>query len=93
MASASYDSSGSGRLLPQSLDSERSVLGSMFRSNDVIGDVVQILNVDNFYSDAHQKIYKAMLVLYESGKPVDLVVLTEALKQANQIDDVGGYGA
>lgn len=55
MASASYDTSGSGRLLPQSLDSERSVLGSMFRSNDVIGDVVQILNVDNFYSDAHQK--------------------------------------
>jgi len=93
MASASYESSGSGRLLPQSLDSERSVLGSMFRSNDVIGDVVQILNVDNFYSDAHQKIYKAMLVLYEAGKPVDLVVLTEALKQANQIDDVGGYGA
>jgi replicative DNA helicase len=65
----------------------------MFRSNDVIGDVVQILNVDNFYSDAHQKIYKAMIVLYEAGKPVDLVVLTEALKQANQIDDVGGYGA
>ena len=93
MASASYDSSGSGRLLPQSLDSERSVLGSMFRSNDVIGDVVQILNVDNFYSDAHQKIYKAMIVLYEAGKPVDLVVLTEALKLANQIDDVGGYGA
>lgn len=93
MASASYETSGSGRLLPQSLDSERSVLGSMFRSNDVIGDVVQILNVDNFYSDAHQKIYKAMIVLYESGKPVDLVVLTEALKLANQIDDVGGYGA
>ena len=93
MASASYESSGSGRLLPQSLDSERSVLGCMFRSNDVIGDVVQILNVDNFYSDAHQKIYKAMIVLYEAGKPVDLVVLTEALKQANQIDDVGGYGA
>lgn len=93
MASASYESSGSGRLLPQSLDSERSVLGSMFRSNDVIGDVVQILTVDNFYSDAHQKIYKAMLVLYEAGKPVDIVVLTEALKQANQIDDVGGYGA
>jgi len=93
MASASYESSGSGRLLPQSLDSERSVLGSMFRSNDVIGDVVQILNVDNFYSDAHQKIYKAMIVLYEAGKPVDLVVLTEALKLANQIDDVGGYGA
>ena len=93
MASASYESSGSGRLLPQSLDSERSVLGSMFRSNDVIVDVVQILNVDNFYSDAHQKIYKAMIVLYEAGKPVDLVVLTEALKLANQIDDVGGYGA
>jgi replicative DNA helicase len=34
-----------------------------------------------------------MIVLYEAGKPVDLVVLTEALKQANQIDDVGGYGA
>jgi len=40
-----------------------------------------------------KKIYKAMIVLYEAGKPVDLVVLTEALKLANQIDDVGGYGA
>jgi len=82
-----------GRLLPQSLESERSVLGSMFRSNEVIGDVVQIINPDNFYSDAHQKIFKMMITLYEAGKPVDMVVLAEALKLANQIEDVGGYGA
>jgi replicative DNA helicase len=78
--------------LPQSREAERSVLGSMLRDNPVIGDVVQILHVESFYADAHQKIFKAIRDLYDRGHPVDLVVLAEDLKQRGQIDDVGGYG-
>src|SRR5205814_10482083 len=85
------DPTGSERLPPQNQDAERSVLGSMLRDNGVIGDVVQILRVENFYSDAHQKIYQAITDLYQKGHPADLVVLTEQLKERQHIEDIGGY--
>ena len=57
------------RLPPHDRDAERSVLGSMLRDNSVIGDVLQILRADNFYSDAHQKIFNAVVSLYDRGHP------------------------
>jgi replicative DNA helicase len=83
---------GEDRLPPQSRDAERSVLGSMLRDNGVIGDVLQIVREENFYYDAHQKIFKGIIVLYDRGHPVDLVMLAELLKEQKQIEDVGGYG-
>lgn len=80
------------RLPPQSRDAERSVLGSMLRDNTVIGDVFQIIQVDNFYTDAHQKICDAIRVIYDRGKPVDMVLLADYLKEQKQIEDIGGYG-
>jgi replicative DNA helicase len=82
---------GSDRLPPQSKDAERAVLGSMLRDNGVIGDVVQIIRDDNFYLDAHQKIFRAIRVIYDQGHPIDLVTLAEHLKEQKQIEDVGGY--
>jgi replicative DNA helicase len=79
------------RLPPHSPDAERSVLGSMLRDNGVIGDVIQIIRVENFYADAHQKIFQAMVGLYDKGHPVDLVVLSEVLKEQKHIEDIGGY--
>ena len=79
------------RLPPCSPEAERSVLGSMLRDNGVIGDVLQIVRVENFYSDAHQKIYQAVVSLYDKGHPVDLVVLVDKLKELKQIEDIGGY--
>src|SRR6516165_9688342 len=83
---------GPDRLPPQSREAERSVLGSMLRDNLIIGDVVLIVRADSFYSDAHQKIFAAILSLYEKNFPVDLVVLAEELKQRGQIKDIGDYG-
>ncbi|HEV3259105.1 MAG TPA: replicative DNA helicase [Gemmataceae bacterium] len=82
---------GVERLPPQSREAERCVLGSMLRDNGVIGDVLQILRKDNFYADAHQKIYQAVVTLYDRGHPVDLVMLAELLKEQKQIEDIGGY--
>src|SRR5438105_15827244 len=81
------------RLPPQSPEAERSVLGSMLRDNEVIGDVILILGrPEYFYADAHRKIHQAIISLYEKGHPVDVVVLAEELKQRGQIEDIGGYG-
>jgi replicative DNA helicase len=87
------DKEAPDRLPPQNVEAERSVLGSLLRDNSVIGDVVQIVRADNFYSDAHQKIFAAIIGLYDTGKPVDLVVLAEELRQRGHLDDVGGYAA
>jgi replicative DNA helicase len=63
----------------------------MLRDNQVISDVVMIIRAENFYSDAHQKIFQAIQAVYDKGQPVDLVVLAEDLKQRGQLEDVGGY--
>src|ERR1700746_1926476 len=88
----SSDQGGTERLPPQSREAERSVLGSMLRDNGVIGDVLQIIRGDNFYLDAHQKIFQAIISLYDRGHPVDLVTLSTLLHDQKQIEDVGGYG-
>src|SRR5215468_1188795 len=82
---------GSERLPPQSRDAERCVLGSMLRENAVIGDVVQMIREDHFYTDAHQKIYRGIITLRDRGQPVDLVILAEWLREQNLIEDIGGY--
>src|SRR5436305_11638385 len=64
----------------------------MLRDNGVIGDVLQILRVENFYADAHQKIFQAISAIYDRGHPIDLVILSDYLKEQKQIDDVGSYG-
>src|SRR5438128_6617461 len=85
------DGNGMERLPPQSREAERSVLGSILRENAVMGDVLQIIRTENFYSDAHQKIFAACILLYEKGHPIDLVTLAELLKQQKNVEDVGGY--
>ena len=82
---------GGDRLPPQSREAERCVLGSMLRDNGVIGDVLQIVRGENFYADAHQKTFNAIVKLYDRGHPVDLVMLAELLKEQKHIEDIGGY--
>jgi len=80
------------RLPPQSREAERSVLGSMLRENGVIGDVFQIITKpDAFYADAHQKLFQAIIDLYEKGHPVDTVTLADRLLELKHLEDVGSY--
>ncbi|MEZ6142504.1 MAG: replicative DNA helicase [Zavarzinella sp.] len=78
------------RLPPQNLEAERSVLGSMLRDNLVINDVLPILRHDNFYTDAHQKIFQVVSDVYSDGHPVDLVILAHHLRERKFIEDIGG---
>ena len=78
------------KLPPQSIESEQSVLGSILIDNDVIHKVVEILSPQDFYKETHQKIYEAMLSLYERGEPLDLITLSDELKKNKVLDKVGG---
>ena len=76
---------------PVSQMAERCVLGAMIRDNRCIDDVLLCVRRDDFYYDAHQKVFAAIAELGSVGKPVDLVILAEKLRADGLLDDVGGY--
>ena len=78
------------RVPPQSVPAEMAVLGSILLDNEAVGKVVEMLDTGAFYKSAHRKIYTAILGLYETNEPVDLITLSEALKRQGVLDDVGG---
>lgn len=80
-----------GSLPPQDRQAERSVLGGCLRWNAAIDDAVQHIGVNDFYVDAHRKIFEAMLYLHNAGKPADSVTVADLLHQRKQIDDAGSY--
>jgi len=65
--------------LPRSEDSERAVLGSIFLDGNVINEAIETIIPEYFYSEKNQTIFNAILALAKDRKPIDLIVLTEAL--------------
>jgi replicative DNA helicase len=78
------------KLPPQNLEAEQAVLGAVLIENDAINKIVDILSPDDFYKETHRKIYSAMLGMFESSEPIDLVTLTNALRGAKSLENVGG---
>jgi replicative DNA helicase len=78
------------RIPPHSIEAEQSVLGSMLLDREAVSAAGEVLQPEDFYSDAHREIYEAMLSLYDAGKPVDLVTLVDELDQRGTMDGVGG---
>lgn len=78
------------KLPPQNVEAEQSILGGILIENDAINKVTEILIPDDFYRDAHRKIYNALINLTERDEPADLVTLTNELRKLNQLDAIGG---
>ncbi len=78
------------RIPPQALEAEKSVLGSMLLEQDAISRVLEILDESRFYKDAHRRIFRAVVGLYERNEGVDLITLTEELRKRGELEGVGG---
>ncbi len=79
------------RLPPQSLEAEKGILGSIFLDNHFIDEVADVLAADQFYLDSHQRIYKAILRLHESGvHGFDPITVRESLEKNNELREAGG---
>ncbi|MGQ9525610.1 MAG: replicative DNA helicase [Armatimonadota bacterium] len=78
------------RVPPQNIEAEQSTLGSMMLDKMAVERVIEILRPEDFYREAHQRIYSAMWHLAERGEPVDLVTLTDELRARGQLEAVGG---
>jgi replicative DNA helicase len=78
------------RVPPQNVDAEKSVLGSMLIDEEAIGLAIEILDETWFYEQVHRKIYHAIVDLYKAHQNVDLITLSDKLKNDGILDDVGG---
>ena len=85
-----HDQSIVEQVPPQSIEAEMSTLGSMLIDRDAIAKVIDMLEPDDFYKEAHRAIYMAICDLFEKGEPADLVTVTEALREQDKLDRVGG---
>ncbi len=78
------------RTPPNNIEAEQSVLGSILLDNEVYANLEGMLAADHFYKEGHRKIFRAFERLFRSSEPMDLVTVTEELRQANDLDTVGG---
>ncbi len=86
----SNEDSANLKIPPQNLEAEQSVLGSVLLEPEALSRVLEVMTGDDFYREAHRKIFSSMLDLYRKGTPVDLITLTEILQNKGQLDEIGG---
>ncbi|MEK6239597.1 MAG: replicative DNA helicase, partial [Planctomycetales bacterium] len=78
------------RLPPQSLEAEQGVLGSILLNSEVCDEVVLVLDADDFYADAHRRLFRHLKEMNDEGLRIDSTLLHERLKKAEELDAVGG---
>ncbi len=78
------------KLPPQSLEAERSVLGAVLLEGEAILKALELLEEEDFYREAHRKIFSAMVELFERQEAIDLVTVAEELQRRGQLEAVGG---
>jgi replicative DNA helicase len=78
------------KLLPQNIEAECGVLGSIIIDPEAIVQVSDFLHADDFYRDAHHTIYEVILQLYEEHEPADFITICDELERRNKLEEVGG---
>lgn len=82
--------SSSGRIPPQDIEAEKSLLGALLLSDSAFPNVLEILKAEDFYDPRHIDIFRGMTSLYEHHKPIDLVSLSSELKNQKTLKNIGG---
>ena len=78
------------RLPPQNVEAEQSVLGSLLIDPDAIIKVASFLRPEDFYREAHEIVYRAILTLHDRRQPADFVTLVDELTRQEQLEAIGG---
>ncbi len=78
------------RMMPHNIEAEQAVLGCNLIDNDIAVDVMAKLKTEDFYTQAHQTIFDAMLNIYKNNSPIDFVTMTDELEKQGVMEAVGG---
>ncbi len=81
---------GGVRLPPQDLDAEKALLGSIMLSPEVFHDINEFIQKDSFYAEKHKIIFEAMESLFSHREPIDLVSVSNKLKDKKSFESIGG---
>ncbi len=79
-----------GKIPPQAVDLEEAVLGAIMLEKDALTAVIDILQPEVFYKEAHKTIYSAIFALFGRSEPVDILTVTNELKSRGELELVGG---
>lgn len=79
-----------GKMPPQALEMEEAVLGALMIEKDALTNVIEILQPNSFYREANQRVYKAILTLFAKSEPIDLLTVTQQLRQSGELEFCGG---
>jgi replicative DNA helicase len=86
----SVDQATAQNLPPQNMDAEYNVLGAIFLDNDCIAKALEVISVEDFYRASHQRIFVAMVELFEKSEPIDFLTVSERLRKNKKLEEVGG---
>lgn len=87
-----HPSATSGRIPPQNIEAEQSVLGTILLSDNSLSAVLETLESDDFYQDRHKLIFEAMVTLFEKNEPQDIITVSNQLKDINCLEKAGDVG-
>jgi replicative DNA helicase len=79
------------KLPPQALDAEKSILGCLMLDKNAIVKVVDFLTPKDFYKKIHREIYNAAVDIFERGEPIDLLSVSNRLKEKGLLEEIGGH--
>lgn len=85
-----HSNTSSGRVPPQDVIAEKSLLGAIMIQDSVMPEILTILRPRDFYEKRHETIFSVMSSLYDQHKPIDLLTLTAGLKSIKKLKDIGG---
>ena len=80
----------SPKIPPHSVEAEKSVLGALLIDKDAVTEVIELIKPDMFYSASNGLIFEAMAGLYEDRDPIDVLTVSEKLKEGKNLTKVGG---
>ena len=79
-----------GKLQPQAIEIEKAILGALMIDNESLSDAIDSLQAEYFYVPKHQKIFEAIVNLFNNTKPVDILTVSEELKKLEYFKEIGG---
>ncbi|MGI9628295.1 MAG: replicative DNA helicase, partial [Longimicrobiales bacterium] len=75
---------------PVSTEAEVSVLGGMLIDGDAVAKAIEIVDDSQFHRESNRRLYRAMTRMFERGEALDVITVSEELKRAGELDEVGG---
>jgi len=79
-----------GKIPPQAVDLEEAVLGAIMLEKNAYTSVIDLLKPEVFYKPVHQTIFQAIQSLFQKSEPIDILTVTQELKEKGQLELVGG---